>query len=387
MLQHYMLCLVLLLSFSTLKAKEDHQVGLKLGLTSIDNEDGWNFKKSSFFIDLTLDTHTVIKPRVDLGYINVDEEDKGSVDSLFQFTVNGIYDIDLSAYNTLATPYLLGGLGYEHVSDEIPNFKSHPFFQVGFGMKYPLINNITLLSEFRALKILGDGDDNEDNEFALMFGINIPLFVDVIRTDVSQAPAPEIVHNIEPAFLDSDNDGIEDAIDKCPHTPEGEQIDNNGCMTANAIVIPEEVTYVEDDIQRPTVVTTTPVFPSFAKSKPKISRAVKPDRQNLKVNFESSSATILTASKPNIKEFANYLKSNTKNKVTIEGYTDNSGIRSKNFTLSTKRAQAVRALLIEYGIKASRIKAVGKGDLNPIADNETENGRAENRRIEAVMHH
>ncbi len=368
-------------SFSSLQAKDDHLIGLKIGLTSIDNEDGWNFEKSSFFVDFTPDTFTAIKPRIDLGYISIDDR----VNSLLQFSLNGIYDINLE--NSRLTPYLLGGIGYEKVSGEVENFKSHPYLQAGFGLKYPLLKHIFLVSEFKALKILGDGDDNEDNEFALMFGVSVPLFVEVERE-----PKPKIlkrqneiiIENPEPAFLDSDGDGVEDLLDRCKYTPAGESVDVSGCMNSNAIVLPDEVSYIGNDI-----VTTPTVFPSFADKKTKITSIdTKPiivNRKNLKVNFESSSATILASSKQKIRDFATYLKNNPNKKVTIEGYTDNSGTRSKNFALSTKRAKAVRQLLISYKIKASRIKAIGKGDLNPIADNDTEIGRANNRRIEAVI--
>jgi len=369
--------------FSSLQAKSDHLIGLKLGLTSIENEDGWNFEKSSFFVDFTPDTSTVIKPRIDLGYISID----GRVNSLLQFALNGVYDIDL---NSRLTPYLLGGMGYEKVSGEVENFKSHPYLQAGFGLRYPLLKHVSLVGEFRALKILGDGDDNEDNEFALMFGVSVPLFVKVereARAKISKRSNEIIIENPEPAFLDSDGDGVEDILDRCKYTPKGESVDSHGCMSSNAIVLPDEVSYIEDEVVSSSVVPA--IFPSFKNEQsevtPKQISIPKSNRKNLKINFESSSATILTNSKQRIKDFAAYLKDNSNKRVTIEGYTDNSGIRSKNFALSTKRAKAVRQLLISYGVKASRIKAVGKGDLNPIADNDTEIGRASNRRIEAVI--
>ena len=58
---------------------------------------------------------------------------------------------------------------------------------------------------------------------------------------------------------------------------------------------------------------------------------------------------------------------------------------AKNYELSRRRADAVKKLMIEYGIDSSRITSVGKGPLSPIATNETEEGRALNRRIEIVV--
>ncbi|MMZ64144.1 Peptidoglycan-binding protein ArfA [compost metagenome] len=72
--------------------------------------------------------------------------------------------------------------------------------------------------------------------------------------------------------------------------------------------------------------------------------------------------------------------------VTIEGYTDSSGDMRHNMKLSQQRANTVKKALVAYGVQARRITAVGKGSLNPIADNDTPEGRAKNRRIEAVIH-
>jgi len=370
--------LVVFLSFGVLEAKNNHQVGLKLGLTSIDNKDGWNFEKGTFFVDLLFDTPTFIKPRIDVGYVNINEEDKGGVSSLLQLALNGVYEFDLTSYNTPLKPYILAGLGYERVFDDTPVFESQIFMQAGFGLEHPLGNHINLISEFRALQMIDSSESNEDNEFVVTVGISVPLFVNAVQGQVAQVSAPAIQYQ-ESVYIDSDGDGVADNIDKCPNTPMGKDIDSRGCMIVNAIVIPEDVVFVED-------VQAIPLAPVVYVEKKSAPISIKKNRKNLQVNFESSSAVILSGSKRHIKEFSTFLKNNPKTTVTIEGYTDNSGIRNKNFALSKQRARAVRTFLIRYGVKASRIKAVGKGDLNPIADNETELGRAKNRRIEAVIH-
>ena len=382
------LSLLVLLSQNVVHAVENHQVGFKLGLTSIDNEDGWTFENGSFFTDLTFDLPSIVKPRIDLGYISIDEDDNGGVGSLWQLAINGIHNVDLkSYYRTSLQPYILGGLGYEYVPDDTPVFESHPFIQAGFGARYPLTDRVTLVSEFRALQMFGSS--NEDNEFALMVGIDVPLFVEVIRGSVDKnvRELPEISAPIttqtaqyqEPIISDGDGDGIPNSIDNCPNTPVGDKVNDKGCTIVSSIILPEEVTYLEDTGTTQSVETVSEVVVqknSFTKRK----------RQNIKVGFESNSAVIKSSSKVSVKRFADFLKNNPSSNVTIEGYTDNSGNRAKNLSLSTKRAQSVRALLIKYGANASKIKAVGKGDLNPIADNETASGREKNRRIEVVVH-
>jgi outer membrane protein OmpA-like peptidoglycan-associated protein len=71
--------------------------------------------------------------------------------------------------------------------------------------------------------------------------------------------------------------------------------------------------------------------------------------------------------------------------LLIEGHTDNTGDFDANKTLSEERAQAVKnALVKDHGIEAGRLKTVGLGSTQPTASNDTEEGRAENRRVELV---
>jgi outer membrane protein OmpA-like peptidoglycan-associated protein len=71
-------------------------------------------------------------------------------------------------------------------------------------------------------------------------------------------------------------------------------------------------------------------------------------------------------------------------KVEIGGHTDNVGAADTNLALSQKRAESVRAALVERGIPTSRLAAKGYGDTAPVADNRSEEGRAKNRRVELV---
>ena len=71
-------------------------------------------------------------------------------------------------------------------------------------------------------------------------------------------------------------------------------------------------------------------------------------------------------------------------RLAIEGHTDNAGTPAHNQTLSEARAQAVVANLVGAGIAASRLTAAGFGQSKPVADNATDEGRAQNRRVELV---
>lgn len=99
--------------------------------------------------------------------------------------------------------------------------------------------------------------------------------------------------------------------------------------------------------------------------------------------FDRGSATIQAESNPRLDRVVEYMTHMTSVRIRISGHTDNVGDPRRNQALSESRAQAVRDYLVAHGIDASRIEAVGYGDTMPVASNDTEEGRAQNRRIEA----
>jgi len=103
------------------------------------------------------------------------------------------------------------------------------------------------------------------------------------------------------------------------------------------------------------------------------------------LTFASGSANIDGESGVEADNLAAILKAYPDIKVAIEGYTDSQGNPDSNVTLSQKRAQAVQVRLVAAGIDGSRMTTEGFGAANPVADNETPEGRAQNRRIEVVI--
>ncbi|HEY6724986.1 MAG TPA: OmpA family protein [Polyangiaceae bacterium] len=102
------------------------------------------------------------------------------------------------------------------------------------------------------------------------------------------------------------------------------------------------------------------------------------------VEFDTAKATIRPESLPRLDSVVEYMTHKKSARIEISGHTDNKGNAKTNKTLSEKRAQACRDYLISKGIDGSRIQAVGYGDERPIAPNTTEEGRQQNRRIEAT---
>ena len=102
------------------------------------------------------------------------------------------------------------------------------------------------------------------------------------------------------------------------------------------------------------------------------------------INFDTDSAVIREESKQTLERIVSVLKSKSDWQMTIEGHTDSTGSPAHNQTLSEKRAQSVSDYLTGAGIAATRLKAAGFGASKPVAGNETELGRAQNRRVELV---
>ncbi len=103
------------------------------------------------------------------------------------------------------------------------------------------------------------------------------------------------------------------------------------------------------------------------------------------LNFASGSAVIDAASQVEVDNLAAILNAYTDVKVNIEGFTDSQGNPDSNQALSQRRADAVVQKLIDAGIANDRITSTGFGAANPVADNGTAEGRAQNRRIEVVI--
>ena len=105
----------------------------------------------------------------------------------------------------------------------------------------------------------------------------------------------------------------------------------------------------------------------------------------LDLRFAQEQASLTSSVEQPINELADFLSDYPERTVLIEGHTDNTGAASFNKSLSQKRADVVRDALISRGVNPDRIQSVGLGEEYPIASNDTEVGRRENRRVEVVI--
>jgi outer membrane protein OmpA-like peptidoglycan-associated protein len=104
----------------------------------------------------------------------------------------------------------------------------------------------------------------------------------------------------------------------------------------------------------------------------------------LYINFDTGKSDIKPESMPIVDQIAVLMKAHADLKISIEGHTDNVGTPASNKTLSEQRAKSVMNAVVQKGIAAGQLSAVGWGQDRPLADNRSEDGRAKNRRVEIV---
>lgn len=101
--------------------------------------------------------------------------------------------------------------------------------------------------------------------------------------------------------------------------------------------------------------------------------------------FDVDQSALKAAARTNIENLATSLKNNPETTILIVGHTDATGTDAYNYRLSERRAAAVKAYTVSQGISSSRLTTEGRGETEPIADNTTDAGKAQNRRVEIVI--
>ncbi|MBA3024812.1 MAG: OmpA family protein [Sulfurimonas sp.] len=265
----------------------------------------------------------------------------GSTDVL-RIALNGVYTYKTDSY---FQPFAKAGLGMEKMDNKQQENVDSLFLDAGVGVKMPIMEHVALKLE--AVYELKENAARWDNNVMGLFGVNFafgapevkpaPVAAPVVAPVVAK-PAPVVVAPVK-VDGDADKDGVKDSMDKCPNTPAGVQVDKDGC----------------------TIVA------------------------NLHINFDNNSYKIDKASDANVQKFADFLKAAKSYKAEIIGHTDSVGSEAANMKLSQNRANAVKTSLVAKGVSADRVTTVGQGESQPVASNMTKEGRAENRRIEAVL--
>ncbi len=175
---------------------------------------------------------------------------------------------------------------------------------------------------------------------------------------------------------DADGDGVSDLLDQCPGTPAGTVVDATGCPIA-----PASGNDDEDGDGVPNALDKCPNTPHGFKVD-ETGCLVEQTVALQSVNFEFGSDQLTVEAKAILDGIAKSLAVQQAVKVQVTGHTDALGPQSYNLNLSQKRARSVVAYLVAAGVDAKRLKSDGEGEFTPIATNDTEAGRAKNRRVE-----
>ncbi len=181
--------------------------------------------------------------------------------------------------------------------------------------------------------------------------------------------------------LDSDKDGVADNRDNCPDTPQGVNVDQNGCaLDSDGDGVADYRDNCPDTPPGKSVDTQGCPESLATQSGAKMTESGTWLIEDIK--FDTSSANIKSGSYAVMAEIAAVLKQNPDLKVEVQGHTDSAGSLALNNTLSVDRANAVRDSLIDQGVDPNQLTAEGYGPSRPLVTNDTAQGRASNRRVE-----
>jgi OOP family OmpA-OmpF porin len=255
--------------------------------------------------------------------------------------LNGMYLWNRS--NSL-TPYVLGGFGYLE-TDASGAIDKDVQLQVGPGLLWDMGERFTLRAE-----LLGRWAETDQGSAPLDILLNVGVQyafgakrgsrTQQVTTTPQPAPEPAAVVAAVPVVAtladDADGDGVPDEIDECPTTIQGAKVDAKGCGY--------ELT---------------------------LSGA----------NYEPGSAELTDEGRSNFDDVGDRLKEYADVSIIIVGYTDSQGSESYNQNLSELRAKSARDFLVRKGVSGMRIRTLGMGEQDPIASNDTPEGRAANRRV------
>lgn len=117
----------------------------------------------------------------------------------------------------------------------------------------------------------------------------------------------------------------------------------------------------------------------------RVGEGIKVTMKENMVNFGFDSSNLTSAAMANLDKLAEVLKNNPDTNINIYGHTDSKGSDEYNLSLSDRRAAAVKSYLASKGIASSRMLTMGVGEKEPIASNDTDAGRAQNRRVEFAI--
>jgi outer membrane protein OmpA-like peptidoglycan-associated protein len=290
-------------------------------------------------------------------------------------------------------------------------------FNIDNHLEWSLRAGVSLdLGRGRFLDDDGDGVQNRDDQCPTTplgvsvdaVGCRVDSDGDGVFDEDDQCPATPAGVRVDSrgCRVDSDGDGVFDEDDACPNTPAGAEVDRNGCpVDRDNDGVPD---FRDDCLNTPagdevdargcTVVRDSDGdgVPDAQDRCPNTGAGVQVDAVGCPilfeaeateiildgVTFESSSATLTPNSRTVLDRVAQSLIGNPDVRVRVVGHTDSTGPLQLNIDLSQQRAESVVEYLQSRGVPAGQLEALGVGPEDPVATNDTPEGRRQNRRVE-----
>jgi len=349
------------------------------------------------------------------------------LDAIYHFNPEGRFN-----------PFIVGGYGAAHYSPKINN-KNLSMVDFGVGAKYWLAENFALRADVRDNMILDETIHNIQATVGVVVALGgksavapVPVEQPVAQPlaqpvdsdgdgvidalDKCPGTPAGVAVDKDGCPLDSDRDGVADYLDKCPGTPAGVAVDKNGCpLDSDFDSVPDYLDKcpgtpagVKVDQNGCPLDTDHDGVPDYLDRCPGTPAGVKVDTTGcpevvvnvqkkaaaakrfcskpavLAINFDTNKTIIKPKYNDELLTVGDFLRYFPKAKGEISGHTDTVGSKAHNLTLSQGRADSVKKYLVDtFGVDAARIDTKGYGFSKPVATNKSAAGRAKNRRIEA----
>ena len=305
----------------------------------------------------------------------------------YQLRLDGLYHF---MQDKKVHPYMVAGLGHGLWEFDNDTDNNQTQLNAGIGLMAMITKPLAFRSDFRVVYDIDEGKINNllNIGFSYFFGSGkktqpTPVVFsdndgDSVADNKDQCPGTpaNVPVSSNGCPQDNDKDGIADYLDKCPGTATGISVSSTGCPKDS------DNDGIADAQDR---CSATPTGAKVDENGCRI-KLIEAIKISMQLNFKSGSADVLTEHYSEIAKAGEFMKQYPDSEVVIEGHSDSQGAAAFNKRLSQQRADSIREYLIKmYGIEAMRISAKGFGESSPIADNSTAQGRAENRRVVAVI--
>lgn len=310
-------------------------------------------------------------------------------DSEFEeLRLDGLYYFN--GQDSVWNPYVALGAGHADFGDGPAAIRTagtnhdETRVNVGAGVRYNISDMISLRGDVREFH----GIDESTFDTMVSLGLSLAFH----RTTSEPAPAdadsdgvpdtrdqcPDTPAGVQVdsrgCELDADNDGVPDSKDQCPNTPAGAEVNSRGCELDS-----DNDGVVNSKDQCPNTAAGVKVDETGCEGVTETIETIE-----LRVQFPTDSSVIDATYDTEIRKVAEFMNEYPETSVEIAGHSDSIGEAEYNRSLSQRRAEAVAERLTSVlGVDPDRVTAVGYGEFEPIASNDTAAGRTQNRRVEA----